>query len=211
MSIWIIDGNIGCGKTTLLNYIEQTYSDSIVLREPLNDWQPFLEKFYNDPKKYSYEFQKYILKYHISIKDTIKSFNGKYKNIFIERSFLSCLFVFGQELVNEGNLSEKQQEFLTLYFDQYGWFPNGFIYLDCSPDICYERIHKRNRNSEELISMDYLTKINNHYKNVYNNLKNKTFSNSIIDLNKYDFQIKFLDASKDTLEVNSMFDNLITS
>jgi deoxyadenosine/deoxycytidine kinase len=210
MSIWIIDGNIGCGKTTLLNYLEETYQNSIVLREPIKEWQPFLEKFYNDPKKYSYEFQKYILKYHISLKETIKNLTDKYTNIFVERSFLSCLFVFGQELVNAGNLTEKQQEFLTLYFEQYGWFPTGFIYLECTPEICYERIHKRNRNSEELISMDYLTKINNHYKEVYNNLKNKTFSNTIINLSTKDFQIKFIDATKETNEVNSMFNTLIT-
>lgn len=221
MSIWIVDGNIGCGKTTLLNYIEeQDFSQeksSIVLREPLADWQPHLEQFYNNPKEYSFEFQKLILEYHISLKETINQLIGKYENIYIERSFLSCLFIFGQELVNEGNLTNEQQKQLIEMFVEKGWFPTGFIYLECSPEICYERIHKRNRNSEELISMDYLTKIHNHYKSVYNNLQSIGNAQAVperfypLNLSNYKFIIKTIDASNNTTIVNTIFNSLFTT
>ena len=55
-----IMGNIGCGKTTLLDMIA-TRNDIPVMREALIEWKPFLEKFYEDRTKYALSLQLVIL------------------------------------------------------------------------------------------------------------------------------------------------------
>jgi len=51
MPIITIDGNIGCGKTSLLNYLHK-YHKMVIDLEPVDNWIPYLNKMYNEKKMY---------------------------------------------------------------------------------------------------------------------------------------------------------------
>ena len=55
MSLITIDGNIGCGKTSVLNYLHKFYKYPVDL-EPVEEWQPYLDKMYQN-KENTFNFQ----------------------------------------------------------------------------------------------------------------------------------------------------------
>jgi len=92
-------------------------------------------------------------------------------NGIFERSPLSCQRVFGQ-LLFEDNLMNQLEWDLTNEFNMdYGWLPDIIIYLKCDPEICYQRISKRNRNGEETIKLEYLKRLHTKYEELYDNMK----------------------------------------
>ena len=157
----VIDGNIGCGKSTLIEKIMETpIIDYHIYTEPVDKWTDWLKLFYLDMKKHSFGFQMKILKSHFKNKSIV---NG-----IFERSPLSCQKVFGELLYEDLMLSKIELDLTNEYYYDYGWIPNVVIYLKASPEICYERINKRHRISENLISLDYIERLDIKYEQVYN-------------------------------------------
>lgn len=159
----VIDGNIGCGKSTLIDKIMKSQIiDYPVYTEPVNEWNDWLKLFYADMKKHSFGFQMKILKSHFKRKPI--------ENGIFERSPLSCQKVFGELLHEDLMLSKIELDLTNEYYYDYGWIPDVVIYLKASPKICYERINKRCRTSEELISLDYIERLDAKYEQMYNNV-----------------------------------------
>jgi deoxyadenosine/deoxycytidine kinase len=161
----VLDGNIGCGKSSVINKIIETNCiDLPIYNEPLNDWDQWLKLFYSDMTKYSFGFQMRVLKSHLDKKDVL---NG-----FFERSPLSCQRVFGELLFEDKQMTQLEWNLTEEFNNDFGWTPDIVIYLKCSPKVCYERIHKRNRYSEETISLEYLERLNAKYEKLYTNNSN---------------------------------------
>lgn len=77
------------------------------------------------------------------------------------------------------------------YNRTFGWKPDIIFYLQCSPEICYERLKNRNRDCESNISLEYLTKIHENYEKLYN-------SNNILTEN---INVVKIDASQNKKDV----------
>lgn len=168
----VIDGNIGAGKTTLLNKLHNSNKTYNVLLEDVLLWKPWLKLFYKDPKKNSLGFQMRVLLSHLKhINCDISNPKDKY---ILERSPFTSVYVFGKLLEESGDLSELEYSLCKDYEKKFGWTPDIYIYLYTTPDICYKRIRKRDRDGEESISLDYLTKVHNKYENMFSYLKNKS-------------------------------------
>ena len=173
----VFDGNIGCGKSKLINTILTNNSINLpIYNEPLNDWKEWLELFYSDIGKYAFGFQMRVLKSHLDKKNIQQG--------LFERSPLSCQQVFGKLLYEDKYMSELEWNLTNEFNEDYGWLPNVVVYLNCTPDICYERICKRNRNGEDTISLDYLKKVHNKYEQLYNSEINKKIIIITIDASK---------------------------
>ncbi len=157
----VFDGNIGCGKSKLINNILTNKSIELpISNEPLHDWEKWLELFYLDMKKNAFGFQMRVLKSHLDKKNIQKG--------LFERSPLSCQQVFGKLLYEDKMMSELEWNLTNEFAQDYGWLPDVVVYLKCSPTVCYERIGKRNRNGEETISLQYLEKVHEKYEQLYN-------------------------------------------
>ena len=178
----IVDGNISSGKSEALNYfskklnikkVQSTFlieqhaniacstmsnTQSVLLIEPVDKWAPGLELFYKD-KTNAFALQMEILLWHLQ---------NKNKSGFIERSPLSCVHVFGESLRKDNLISEYQWTIMNEYNTTFGWKPETIFYLQCPPEICYERLKNRNRDCESNISLEYLTKIHENYEMLYN-------------------------------------------
>lgn len=167
-----IEGNIGAGKSTILNALRKSHPHWNYIDEPLDTWTSLkneegtnlLECFYADQRRWSYTFQNCaVLSRFRNIEKAIKEkANGK-SNIFItERCLDTDYQVFAKMLVDDKNIDALE---FTLYER---WFSllketatplSAIVYIDTPPEVCKQRIIGRGRAGEDSIPMDYLNKL----------------------------------------------------
>ena len=202
-----IEGNIGSGKSTLLENIRNFYENNtnvIFLREPVDDWEQIkdsegntmLKLFYADQEKYSFAFQMmaYISRLKI-LRDTIKKIqnefllkdNKKEYVIITERSLYTDREVFAKMLYNQGKIENVCYQIYLNWFDEFAKdFPiNYSIYVSTDPVKCYERIHKRARDGEEVIPLAYLIDCHKYHEDFLNNsniIKHTLFLDGNVDI-----------------------------
>jgi deoxyadenosine/deoxycytidine kinase len=185
-----IEGNIGSGKSTLLENLKKHYENNssvIFLKEPVDDWEKIkdsegnnmLKKFYSDQEKYSFAFQMmaYISRLKI-LRDTIKKIkqtrNPEAKFIIItERSLYTDKHVFAKMLHDQGKIEDVCYQIYLNWFDEFvnDYEINYTIYVNTEPEKCYERIHKRSREGEEVIPLSYLKDCNNYHNEFLDPIK----------------------------------------
>lgn len=177
-----IEGNIGSGKSTIINYLKSIQGDSIVfVDEPVNEWTNIvvdgknaLDHFYSDIKNNSFWFQ--ILAYITRLRMLLETIeNNPDKIIICERSIYTDKHVFAQMLYESGNFSEIEWKTYLYWFDTFKEKTklDYVLYVNTQPEECFNRINKRNR-VEEIgkISLDYLTLCHNKHTDWLNNNNN---------------------------------------
>jgi deoxyadenosine/deoxycytidine kinase len=183
-----IEGNIGSGKSTLLENLRKHYKDNecvIFLREPVDEWEKIkdvegntmLKKFYSDTAKYSFAFQMmaYISRLKI-LRDTIKSLDINKEYIIItERSLYTDRYVFAKMLFHDNKIEDVCYQIYLNWFDEFVKdYPIDYsIYVKTFPDKCYERIHTRAREGEELIQLSYLEVCHKYHEEFLDNIRTK--------------------------------------
>lgn len=168
-----IEGNIGAGKTTLVNRLKELYKNSqevIFAEEPVDIWgtitqdgKNILELFYENQEKYSFAFQ--ILAYTTRrqlLKNLIQQYtNTSVKTIVMERSLEADKNIFAKLLHQTHKIEDSMYKVYELMSEdglkEFG--ADGIIWLDTSPEQCIERIANRNRDGEDKISLAYLNEI----------------------------------------------------
>lgn len=165
--MYIVEGNIGAGKSTFLKLIEQQLPHISVALEPLHNWQStiysqsLLTNFYQEPKRWAYTLE--TLTMMCRVREHLALQAESNRNKIVERSIYSGHYCFAQNSFENGYLT-------TLEWNMYNqWFnllipdkckaPLGFIYLRVDPEIAYERIKKRNRLAEKTMTLSYLKQI----------------------------------------------------
>ena len=157
--VFTIDGNIGAGKTTILSILNTRYGIPINL-EPIEKWRSFLDTFYNDSIKNTFQFQIRIWLDRCNITtnlDNIHEMSGIERSpIFTKHTFIQS--AKDSHLINhsEYNLLEE----LHSTSDKL-WNNNTYIYLRSSPQKCIDRIKTRDRSCEASVSLDYITNLHN--------------------------------------------------
>jgi deoxyadenosine/deoxycytidine kinase len=154
----IIDGNIGSGKTTVIRSLQKFYN---CVEEPVNEWAPYLDAFYKNMNKNSLLFQMKVLEHHMKNKNHNKLH-------ILERSPLSCIHVFGKNLLDNKYLSDLDMSLMIDMNNNFGWYPKTVIYINTPPDLCYKRVNERSRENE-VIPIEYLESISKLYDNLYIN------------------------------------------
>lgn len=174
MVIITIDGNIGCGKTGVLNYLHKNYKYPIDL-EPVDNWQKYLNKIYNKEKNENsnlsniFNFQVRIWLDRCWIQNKIET-----DIILVERSPSFIKNIFIKNAINDQEITHDESDILNYLHKKtdYLWKNNVYIYLQSNPSSCLNRIIKRNRVSEDKITIKYLEKIHNLHETHYNNMLN---------------------------------------
>jgi len=195
-----IEGNIGSGKSTLLENLRNYYNENscvVFLREPVDDWEKIkdkqgntmLKKFYSDQEKYSFAFQMmaYISRLKI-LRDIVKKIkDDKSKNYIIitERSLYTDKYVFAKMLHDQGKIEDVCYQIYLNWFDEFAKdFPIDYsVYVNTDPQICYNRIHKRAREGEEVIPLAYLQECHNYHEEFLDNEKGIKTNKLILDGN----------------------------
>ena len=168
MPIITIDGNIGAGKTSILNYLHTNYNINVDL-EPIDKWKPYLDNIYLEKKDYF----KFLIRIWLD-RSWIQEKN-KSSLVIMERSpyFIRNTFnklIFDTELINinENNIINELYDKTDII-----WKSNYFIYLRSSPEKCLDKIYKRGRENEIEISLEYLNNIHEYHEKAFDNLKDK--------------------------------------
>jgi deoxyadenosine/deoxycytidine kinase len=159
-----IEGNIGSGKSTFVEYLRNTMSGVIFLQEPVAEWngikdnggETILSKFYRDQTKYAFPFQMmaYISRLAL-LKKTVEENPGKV--IITERCLDTDRFVFAKMMYDQGKMEEVEYQIYLKWFHcfQCEYPISYYIYLNTTPETAHERVLKRNREGET-IGLDYL-------------------------------------------------------
>jgi deoxyadenosine/deoxycytidine kinase len=173
--ICAIEGNIGAGKTTIFNKLKQYFQNTphvVFMPEPVDIWETvrdssgktILEKFYENPK-YAFSFQ--IMAYSTRLammRKTIRD-HPECKLIICERSLEADHNIFAKMLFESGKIEDVEYQIYEMLFrDTAAEFRlDASVYIDASPEICFQRIAKRARNGESAISLSYLADCNKYY------------------------------------------------
>lgn len=193
-----VEGNIGAGKTTILDKMQQCNSDPniVFIREPVDLWEAIkdehgetiISKFYRDPKQYAFAFQMMaFFTRHYLLRETISK-NPNAKIFICERSLEADREIFAKMLYNDGmmdNIMFKiyKQCFQDSVDEEHKL--SAIIHINTNAVTSFERIVKRNREGESQISMTYLEKCQNAHKEwLYNFDKPILSVDSEYDLNK---------------------------
>lgn len=189
--IYTIDGNIGVGKSTLLEALKKEISNDIIfVEEPVDLWSQvqvngitILEKFYQDSLKYAFPFQ---MMAYISRLSLLKKVIKENPNSIIvsERSLLTDKNIFAKMLYDDKKIDNYCYQIYNLWFDEFikDLPEHKHIYLESSAGIAYSRINKRNRNGEQTISIDYIINCNKYHNDFLSMNPNVVLK---IDMDKY--------------------------
>lgn len=169
---FIIEGNIGAGKSTFLKMLKQYLNVQVVL-EPHEQWQDIgdghnlLDMFYKDPKRWAYSFQSYAFVSRI-MNQQAHARTNPYMVQILERSVFSDRYCFALNAHELGYMNALEwklyQEWFSWLVNNYMRKPDGFIYLRTNPSICYERLKKRSRNEEATVSQEYISRLHDKHE-----------------------------------------------
>lgn len=165
--MYILEGNIGVGKTTFLNLLQKVDPEIEIITEPVDNWnkqtygQSLLANFYEDISRWAYTLETMTM--ICRARDHIREQKHKNPKRILERSIYSGHYCFAKNCYESGFLSPVEwkiyQEWATFLLEGHCKPPIGFIYLKADPQICFERVKLRNRASEKDLTIDYMEKI----------------------------------------------------
>ncbi|WP_055443668.1 deoxynucleoside kinase [Lacinutrix himadriensis] len=157
-----IAGNIGAGKTTLTKLLAKHYKWEAQLEDVVDN--PYLDDFYNQMERWSFNLQVYFLNSRFrQVSDIRKS--GR--DIIQDRTIYEDAHIFAPNLHAMGLMTNRDFENYKSLFDLMESFVEGpdlLIYLRSSISNLVSQIHKRGRDYENSISIDYLSRLNERYE-----------------------------------------------
>ncbi|HAG17293.1 MAG TPA: deoxynucleoside kinase [Bacteroidales bacterium] len=157
-----IAGNIGSGKTTLTGLLAKQMGWK-ALFESVED-NPYLDSFYEDMKRWSFNLQVYFLNSRFrQVVDIRKST----KTIIQDRTIYEDAYIFAPNLHSMNLMTTRDFDNYLSLFELMSTFiqaPDLLIYLRASVPTLVNQIQKRGRDYEESIRIDYLKKLNERYE-----------------------------------------------
>ncbi len=179
-----IAGNIGSGKTTLTRMLAKHYRWEA--RFEAVDHNPYLEDYYRDIKRWSFNLEVYFLKERF--RDLIDIQNADH-TIVQDRTIYEGVYVFMQNNRAMGHLSDRDYNTYMELFEQMMQvvqLPELMIYLRASVPHLVGNIQHRGRDYEQTMQLEYLENLNSRYDEfIYEKYGGKVM---VIDKDKLDFE-----------------------
>lgn len=181
-----IAGNIGAGKTTLTKLLAKHYKWESQLEDVVDN--PYLDDFYNQMERWSFNLQVYFLNSRFR---QVLQIRESGKDIIQDRTIYEDAHIFAPNLHAMGLMTNRDFENYRSLFDLMESLVKGpdlLIYLRSSIPNLVAQIHKRGRDYENSISIDYLSRLNERYEAwIHGYDKGKLL---IIDVDNIDFVSK---------------------
>ena len=157
-----IAGNIGSGKTTLTRLLAKHYKWEAHFEDVVDN--PYLDDFYNQMERWCFNLQIYFLNSRFR---QILEIREKGKNVIQDRTIYEDAYIFAPNLHAMGLMTNRDFENYRSLFDLMESVTEGpdlLIYLRSSIPNLVNQIHKRGRDYENSISIDYLSRLNERYE-----------------------------------------------
>jgi len=177
-----VAGNIGAGKTTLTTMLAKHYGWTPKFESV--DFNPYLEDFYGDMNRWSFNLQIYFL--NKRFKDVV-AISKEQDTIIQDRTIYEDARIFAPNLYEQGYMSDRDfnnyQDLFELMMSLVK-YPDLLIYLRSSIPHLISQIQKRGRAYESTMRIDYLQGLNEKYEKWISDYKGRVL---IIDKDHTDF------------------------
>ena len=157
-----IAGNIGAGKTTLTEMLASHYNWEPHFEDVLKN--PYLDDFYERMERWSFNLQIYFLNSRFN---QMLECSNNGKNTIQDRTIYEDAFIFAPNLQSMGLMTNRDFENYQSIFNTLNSFvkdPDLLIYLRSGIPNLVDQIHKRGRDYENSISIEYLSRLNERYE-----------------------------------------------
>ena len=157
-----IAGNIGAGKTSLTKQLSKSLKYKPYYEDVIAN--PYLDDFYNHMERWSFNLQIYFL--NSRFKQLVSIDNSK-ENVIQDRTIYEDAFIFAPNLNAMGLMPKRDYEnYLSLFDTMLNLVkpPDLLVYLQSSIPNLVNKIHKRGRDYEKTISIEYLSRLNERYE-----------------------------------------------
>jgi deoxyadenosine/deoxycytidine kinase len=157
-----IAGNIGAGKTTLTKLLAKNYGWTPHFEDV--DDNPYLNDFYDDMQRWSFNLQVYFLNSRFN---QILEIRKSGKTIIQDRTIYEDSYIFAPNLHSMGLMTTRD---FDNYFSLFSLMatlvqaPDLLIYLRASVPTLVQQIQNRGRKYENTIRLDYLKRLNERYE-----------------------------------------------
>ena len=157
-----IEGPIGVGKSSLAKILAQKYASRLVKEEVAGN--PFLERFYENPRKYAFQTQLFFLLSRYRQQRELAQgdlFEGG----------LVCDYILAKDKIFA--LINLEDDEISLYESIYRLLvstlpkPDLVVYLQARPEVLLSRVRKRGIAYERNISLDYLRTLSDAYNEYF--------------------------------------------
>ncbi|XP_061406539.1 deoxycytidine kinase 2-like isoform X3 [Lethenteron reissneri] len=181
-----VEGNIACGKSTLVKVLQKLRPSWHVVPEPLEKWQNvvggqpgsmpaemgaasnLLGLRLGDPKRWAYTFQTWVTLSRLQI--ALAASHPPERHTVYERSVYSNRYVFAASLHEQGSMNDTEW---VVYQEWQGWLLSefdkrveldGMVYLRAEPEACLARMRVRNREEERGVGLEYLDTLHRRHE-----------------------------------------------
>lgn len=178
-----IAGNIGSGKTTLAGLLSKHYGWEPHYEDV--DDNPYLNDFYEDMQRWSFNLQVYFLNSRFKQVLEIKKSD---KTVVQDRTIYEDAYIFAPNLHAMGLMTTRDFENYFTLFNLMSSLvepPDLLLYLRASVPTLVNQIQKRGREYESSIRIDYLKRLNERYEAWIESYKPGKVL--IIEADSYDF------------------------
>ena len=158
----VVEGPIGAGKTSLARRLAQHSGAAALLEKP--DENPFLARFYQDPPRHALATQLFFLfQRGNEVRDLAQM------DLFSTNTVADYLFdkdpLFARLNLSDAEFALYQQIYRTLQLE--APVPDLVIYLQAAPETLVERVRRRAKSYEQIISDTYLLRVAQGYSNFF--------------------------------------------
>ncbi len=176
-----VEGNIGAGKTSLVQLIAQEFNAKLILERFADN--PFLPKFYEDMERYAFPLEmSFLADRYQRLQDDIAQFD-LFKDFVVSDYDVFKSLIFAKVTLSSEEFMLYKKVFDLMYRNLTK--PGLYVYLYQNTERLLEHIKKRGRDYEQKIPADYLDKINKGYLQFIKS--QPEFNIRIIDVSKRDF------------------------
>ena len=196
MKLISVEGNVGAGKTSLLESIRDSLSRTDaaavdVLLEPVEEWTAaipdarygastsMLGALYSDPHNSAQAFQVYALMTRVG--QLLDAFSGSDsgKVTLMERSLEANKMVFAKRLRQKGLMNDASWHCYNTSYDvaqrivrrEVPAAEASIVYLRVDPDVCMGRIAKRGRAEEQKLTCEFVADLHTRHEDMIRTLK----------------------------------------
>jgi len=157
-----IEGVIGAGKTTLAKKIKERLNAELVMEQ--FETNPFLEKFYNDRKRFAFQTQMFFLINRYKQQEVLAQ-----ENLF--RDYIVCDYIFEKDRIFAYlNLSGEELKLYESIFPLLSRSlrkPDLVVYLQSNVDRLMFNIKKRSRKIERNLTRNYIEELSEAYNHFF--------------------------------------------
>ena len=166
-----VEGTLGTGKTTFVREITNKY-DIKPIYEPVKS-NPFLDKFYDDPRRYAFTMQMWLLAKRHAANSAAFRLSKAGADVIVDRGRLGdrCFAHVNAEL---GNMTRDE---LGVYETFFGTMdardPDMIVVLDVDEDEVLRRIAERGRECERQVDRGYLSMLRRQHQQMANDARGR--------------------------------------